>query len=65
MSNCEIRMLYQAGPCSHTLERKRQTDLFEFKVSLVYTLSSRTVRAIQRNLNLCGAISYKVLSQNR
>jgi hypothetical protein len=31
------------------LRRQRQMDLCEFKVSLVYKVSSRTARATQRN----------------
>lgn len=31
------------------LRRHRQTDLSEFEASLVYRVSSRTARAIQRN----------------
>ena len=31
------------------LGRQRQVDLCEFKVSLVYKVSSRTAKAIQRN----------------
>ena len=31
------------------LGRQRQTDLCEFEASLVYTVSSRTARATQRN----------------
>ena len=31
------------------LYRQRQTDLYEFKASLVYRVSSRTARAEQRN----------------
>jgi hypothetical protein len=33
-------------PLILALGRQRQTDLFEFKASLVYTVSSRTARAI-------------------
>jgi hypothetical protein len=29
--------------------RQRQVDLYEFKASLVYRVSSRTARATQRN----------------
>ena len=32
------------------LGREKQADLYEFEVSLVYKVSSRTVKAIQRNV---------------
>jgi hypothetical protein len=35
-------------PLTQNLEGRRQVDLCEFKVSLVYKVSSRTARAIQR-----------------
>jgi hypothetical protein len=31
------------------LEEQRQAELYEFKASVVYIVSSRTARAIQRN----------------
>ena len=31
------------------LGRQRQEDLYEFKACLIYTMSSRTARAMQRN----------------
>ena len=36
-------------PLTPALERQRQADLCEFEGSLVYRVSSRTVRASQRN----------------
>ena len=36
-------------PLIPALGRQRQADLCEFKASLVYSVSSRTARATQRN----------------
>jgi hypothetical protein len=36
-------------PLIPALGRQRQADLCEFKASLVYTVSSRSTRATQRN----------------
>jgi hypothetical protein len=36
-------------PLNPALSRQRQADLCEFKASLVYRVSSRTVRTTQRN----------------
>ena len=36
-------------PLIPTLEKQRQADLYEFKASLVYRVSSRIPRATQRN----------------
>jgi hypothetical protein len=36
-------------PLILTLERQRQEDLWEFKASLAYRLSSRTAKATQKN----------------
>jgi hypothetical protein len=38
-----------ANPLISALRRQRQADLYEFKVSLVYKVSSRTAKATQRN----------------
>jgi hypothetical protein len=37
-------------PLIPTLQRERQVDLCELEASLVYRVSSRTARAIERNL---------------
>jgi hypothetical protein len=37
-------------PLIPVLGRQRQLDLYEFKANLVYRASSRTARAIQRNI---------------
>ena len=39
------------GVVAHTFnqEAERQADLYEFKVNLVYRVSSRTTKATQRN----------------
>jgi hypothetical protein len=36
-------------PLIPVLRRQRQVELFEFKTIVVYSVSSRTVRATQRN----------------
>ena len=36
-------------PLIQALRRQRQADLCEFKASLVYTMSSRTARATERD----------------
>ena len=36
-------------PLVPALKRQRQADLYEFKVNLVYRMSSRRARATQRN----------------
>ena len=41
--------LWWLTPLIPTLGRQRQIDLCEFAASLVYRVSSRTFRAIQRN----------------
>ena len=41
-------------PSIPALRRQRQVDLSEFEASLVFIASSRTGRAIQRNLVLEG-----------
>ena len=34
---------------AHALRRQRQVDLYKFEASLVYRVSFRTARAMQRN----------------
>jgi hypothetical protein len=41
--------LVSGAPLISALGRQRQADLCEFKASLVYRVSSRTAKAIQRN----------------
>ena len=36
-------------PLIPALGRQRQVDLYEFKASLIYTVSSRSVRITQKN----------------
>lgn len=45
----QMRWLVVAHPFNQALGRWRQLDLSEFKASLVYRVSSKIVKATQRN----------------
>jgi hypothetical protein len=45
----KMSQVWWQKPLITALEREKQTGLCEFKASLVHTVSSRTVMAIERN----------------